>query len=130
MKHILPILFLAVLSLSCDCGDDSPSDFEPSALGGRWKLSQKVFEGNLQASPRNIEIHFNNDGTYTRYDNASPFCTGTYSLEGKRLEMVSADCENSVADVPMLTRNTLALQLQYDADGDGDVESVRETFTR
>lgn len=133
MKLIFKMPLLGLLLYSCNCADDTRTDYDPAAISGSWKLAQKISGGEIKIYNENHYKHlrFNADNTYTSHETVAGEVytrTGFYTLQDGELMMISNNSDTITAIVAYLNSNTLALQFEHDHDNDGAVDSVRESY--
>lgn len=126
-----------LLSSGCSYADSHPTDFDAGHIHKKWYVAQKAFNGTIiQYDPETDctrpYLHFKEDHTFERVvtNNCElNITTGTWHIDaGERILTLAYNDSVRPCDIHVLNNGTLALQSTFDINGDGNAESVRETF--
>ncbi|WP_159800349.1 lipocalin family protein [Flavobacterium sp. MK4S-17] len=136
MKNKLFALgFAALFMVSCS-DDDNEAVIRKSELTRTWypasyKVGNTVTPHDHQAGCNRDNISFDEEGSFMQVEYAEGCAvttsTGEYSVSGNRITINIGE-QTTVGTIKELTENKLVVVTKYDFDGDGDEETVRETY--
>lgn len=136
---ITPILLATsfLVTSGCSYDDDETADFDASHIHKTWYVAQKAFNGSIAIYEPDNECgrpYLTLEDNYTFEKMVTDNCgqhttTGTWQLDehNKKLTLTYNDSVRH-CEIHVLNEGTLALQSTFDIDGNGTVESVRETY--
>jgi hypothetical protein len=126
-----------LFTAGCSYTDSHPDDFDAGHIYKKWYVAQKAFNGAITVYDPDTACErpyliFEEDYTFEKVltSNCQHYTTaGTWHLDTDQRNLILT-YNDSVrhCDVHVLNSGTLALQSTFDINGDGIVESVRETY--